>query len=361
MGSKVTYVFGDMLTGRVICEIPLFGASMTRAFGAGDFRGSFQLDQTGKLNADLVAATVPGRCFVVCERNAVPIWGGTVWSRTYQSQAKVASLYCRATDHYPERRLIRTDFTRTAIEQRNIFLDLWQDMMLDPNSIKVDLPADFDNVVLKSCTFKASEFKSYRSAMDELANAADGFDWSIDWNRTGGVYTRALRVGYPTLGQPNPDVAVVFDYPGAITNYWENATMGPSGTHIYGIGSGEGTAMLTVEAIHDDLLAANFPRFDQDVSLKGVNDINILTALTTQQAQMRRAPGTTITAECKGDKAPEFGSYGLGDRVKIVFDDPMHPDLASATFDSRVIGWEYYPPSDDSVEMSRLVFEGDDL
>lgn len=359
--ANTRFIFGDILTGAIVADIPLYGVSMAKAMASGELRGSFQFDQTGRDNATLDAATVPGRCFVVCERESFPIWGGIVWTRTYQSQAKVNQLYCRGFEHYPARRLIRADRSWTATEKRNIFLDLWQDMQADANSIRINLPSDFSDAVLTDFEVKASEFKTYRDAMDELANTDDGFDWTVDVNRIDNAYIFTLRVGTPFIGNTNPANAITFDYPGSITNYWLNESMSGSGTHIYGIGAGEGSTMLSVEAIHTDLLAQNFPRYDVDVSMKAISDINVLTPLTIQAAQLRRALAPVLTVETKADKHPQFMSYSLGDLSNITMQDPKHPDPASQTVSKRLIGWEYYPASADGVELSRLAFDGDDI
>lgn len=359
--ASVTYTFGDILTGAIIADIPMYGVSMARAFGSGELRGSFQLDQTGQTNDALVSATIPGRCFVACERDGVVLWSGIVWSRTYQSQAKVMQLYCRGYEHYLDKRLIRTDTEFVNVEQMNIFRSLLTQMMVDPNSIQFSLPDAFPDTNLKSLSIKASEFKTYRSAVDELADGEDGFDWYIEPQRQGDVYIKSVRCGYPVLGIQNPDAAVTFDYPGNITNYWKNASMANTGTNIFGVGSGEGSTMLTVEVEHEDLLAANHPRYDLDISLKSVNDITRLTSLTLRQAMIRKAPGTIFTVETKGDKEPQAGSYGLGDLARLYMDDPLHYNPSLGYFAARIIGWEYVPASNDSVEMTRIVFEGDDL
>lgn len=359
--TTVTYLFGDLLTGAVIEEISLQGVSMTRAFGAGELRGAFQLDQTGKDNRDLLAATEEGRGFVVCERNSQPVWGGIVWTRTYQSQAKVFQLYCRGFEHYPERRFILEGvdpiFDYDEIEQRNIFLGLWEHMQATANTPQVTLPSTFLDAVLKSITVRSYEFKTYRRVMDTVANGFDGFDWTIDTARVGGAYTKTLRIGYPTLGSTFP---LDFDYPGPILNYWQNGTMSERGTHIYGLGAGEGSTMLTQEVIHADLLASGFPRYDVDVSLKDVNNSTTLTSLTMQAALNRKAGVPIFTVEVKGDQEPEFGSYGLGDAARLHFLDPRHINHVDRTFSTRILGWEYYPASDDHVEFTRLAFEGED-
>lgn len=356
----VTYVFGDILTGEVIQEISCSGVSMSRGFGQGELRASFSLDQSGKDNRDLLAATQEGRCYVIAERNKTPIWGGIVWSRTYQSQAKVFELYCRAFEHYPEYRFVRSNLTYTAQEQRNIFRDLWVQMTADANSLKVDIPSTFTTAVTKSLTVNNFEFKTYREVMDSVANGGpvDGFDWTIDVNKVGGVYTKTLRIGYPTLGAVEP---VIFDYAGQVLNYWQNGTMAKHGTNIYGLGAGEGSTMLSQEVIHADLLSGGFPRYDVGVSFKDINSATLLTSLSVQAADVRKAGRPIMTVEIRGTLDPEFGSYGLGDAVQIHFRDPRHPDPADRIFSSRILGWEYYPPSDNYVEFARLVFEGEDL
>lgn len=231
-------------------------------------------------------------------------------------------------------------------------------MQADPNSIQVTLPSSFATVLQKTLDVKAFEFKTYRSAMDELANTSDGFDWTIDIARVGGVYTRTLRVGYPQLGSTDLNTAVVFEYPGSITNYWQNDGTNSGGTNIFGLGAGEGSTMITSEVIHQDLLDSNFPRFDFDVSFKDINNATILAANTARAAITHRGVAPAITIEARANIEPVFGSYGLGDNAKLIFNDPRHPN--GEIFTSRIYGWEYNPQSSDEAEKVRIAFEVDE-
>lgn len=358
--AKITYVFGDVFTGTIVGEISLYGVNATRKMNSGEFRCSFQFDQTGKDNQVLADATIPGRCYVIMERDGKPIWGGIIRSRTYQSQAKVCQLFCSSFEQYTEYRFVRSNFSRTNYEQMNIVRDLFTQMQADPNSFRVDLPAAAPTLLTKSLSVLATELKTYRQVIDVIADGNNGFDWRINVVRDGGAYVRTLEMGYPLLGSRDA-TALWFEYPGNIVNYWENETMGEAGTNIFGIGAGEGQSMLLSERIQQDLLNANFPRYDVDVSHKDINNIGILNDMTTQEATIRRAPRPVITAEIKGDLDPIFGSYAVGDACSIVFKDAKHPGLGGFTRATRILGYEYYPPSDDSVEMARLVFEGEDL
>jgi hypothetical protein len=238
-------------------------------------------------------------------------------------------------------------------------------MQSDPHSVLVTLPsAPGGTLLAKSVDVKASEYKTFRSVIDEIANTEDGFDWRIDVARADNVYTRTLSIGYPTLGAFDPK-AIVFDYPGNIFNYWDAESMASSGTHVFGVGAGEGDTMIQASHVATDLLSQGFPRYDIDLPTKDITSLSTLQSIVNQQAAIRRPPMPVITAEVKGDLDPVFGSYNIGDACTLSLFSPQFgvSDQSDGLFErsTRVLGYEYYPPSDDSVELARLVFEGDDL
>lgn len=362
--TEMTYLFGDILTGDIIDEIPLRGVSMTRTFGAGIFRASFHLDQTGKNNTTLLEAAKQGRNFIVVERNGIPIWGGFIWVATYQSQAKNDQLIAKAWEHYPDSRIIRADFLNANLEQRNIFINLWNSMTADPNSIKFEIPeANFATEVQKTIDVKDYEYKSYRTVIDNLANTTDGFDWTVDTVKgMDGKYERQLKLGFPWYGELDPNKGPQFDYAGQILNYWENNTMGESGTHFYGLGTGQGSSILNSTVTHQDLLDDGFPRFDRKVSFKDVDRQDILDVLTSRFATVNKPNRSPIfTVQLRADEVPEFNTYGLGDNATLWIVDPAHTTAEKQKNVARIIGWEYYPPRSDRSEEVRLVFEGGDF
>lgn len=355
--TSMTYVFGDLLAGTIIAEIPLYGVSILEKFGGGELRGTFQLDQTNRHNEVLVAATIPGRCFVVAERDAIPIFAGYVQTRTYQSQAKSTQLFCRGFAAYPERRFIRSDINYINVDQMTIFRDLWNLMQTDPDSVRVDIFSAFTTGVNLDLKVLASEFKSYGQIFEQLADGDTGFDWRIDTTRAGGTYVHSLRAGYPVLGSTDAS-RIVFEYPGNILNYWKNETLSEAGTYVYTIGAGEGSSMLTATVAHFDLLNNGFPRYDVEISRKDVTSQTVLNALGRQEGAKHKVPLPSFTVEVKADKDPTFGTYTLGDACRLVINDPMHPNIFQK--DTRLVGWDYRPPSSDSTEEARLMFEGDE-
>jgi len=74
------YIFGTLRSEQVIEEIALYGVYMTMEMNVGgELQGTFQLDQTGKDNATLLSACIPGATWVACERNGVCVWHGFIW------------------------------------------------------------------------------------------------------------------------------------------------------------------------------------------------------------------------------------------------------------------------------------------
>lgn len=367
MVAQMSYVFADALSGEVIQEIPLTSVSFKYDLDGGEFRSTFHLDLTGKDNDTLIAATTPGRTTCTVEREGIVIGDFIIWSRTYQSQAKVAQLYGIPIKDYTECRIIRDSYAATNTEQRNIILDLYELMQTDENSISVDLPEPFPLVVPKSLTVAADEYKTYRQVINSIADTIDGFDWLIRTERVGSRYRRWLDIGYPQIGAPDDGIGIpVFEYidtengqGGNIINYWCNDSMGSAATNFFGIGSGEGTSMVTAEFIHTNLLASRFPRYDATVDKKDISSATILAGITSQHAQLYKAPMSTITVEVKADVDPVFGSVGLGDAVMLQIQDPRFAE--GFTKRTRLLGWEYYPPEDSNVEYARLNFEGDEI
>lgn len=77
------YFLTDLLSNQVISEVPFKGVSFERVNRrAGSFSGSIPFLEATK-GLDLYEATMPGRTGVYVMRNGVCVWGGIIWSRTY--------------------------------------------------------------------------------------------------------------------------------------------------------------------------------------------------------------------------------------------------------------------------------------
>lgn len=355
----IKYLFGDLSTREIIAELPVYSVSMDFKLNDwGIFRGTLRLDSTGIENADIAAATIPGRCFLVVERGDTPIWDGIVWTSVYDSQSKTLNITARSYESYADRQLIG-NFSRTDIEQRNIFRDLWTDLQsTDIRNLSINVPGAFTSVVPRTLNVLSTEYKTYYQIMSSIADGNDGFDWTITTIKQNNKYERWLRIGYPFLG--STDVAgLSFDYPGNITNYWKTSGMSSAGTHLFLLGAGEGSDMIVGTAIQNDLLATGFKRYDLVMSRKDIDVQSQINSVANRMGTVRRPPVSVIKVFLKANLDPVFGSYGLGDTATVSIIDPRHPD--GFTTSARIVAMTYRPQSDETVEQAELVFEGDEL
>lgn len=361
MVADYKYYFGSLRTPGVIAEIACYGIHMDMELNVGGtFNGTFQLDQTGKRNSDLLGATIPGYSFIMCERNGIVVWGGFVWSRTYQSQSKSVQLYGQTFEMYPNSQLIDTDL-EAFDDIRNIFGFLWNTMQSTTErnlGINVTLVPPISELEIGLQAF-AVDFKYYGEMMAQVANTSIGLDWYIRCSRTpNNDYRKDLIIGYPTVGTDLTSTSLIFEYPGSITNYYMTESMADAGTNIYVTGSGDGSNMIIGTATDPTLITQGFPRWDRVVSQKDIGSQFIANAWAEQQFAVRRPPKTTVKATMKGDLTPEFGAWGMGDTVKVVIKDARNPN--GFEFPGRIVKWSLDPPTHESVEEYGLIFQNDE-
>jgi hypothetical protein len=88
--EKIEYRFflTDLLSNEIISEVPFKDISFSRQIRrAGDFSGTISfIPQTSGLN--LYESTMPGRTGLYVMRNGVCVWGGIIWSRSYDVLSK---------------------------------------------------------------------------------------------------------------------------------------------------------------------------------------------------------------------------------------------------------------------------------
>lgn len=368
MSTNYRYVFVELRNEQVIEEINCFGVYFARQLGnQGSFTASFTFDQTGKNNIDLVAATTPGRCYVVAERNDVPVWWGIVWSRTYQSQAKECQISGLGFEVFPSKQRLFNGYHRTA-SNVDLFCTLWSDMQLsaEGRNLNIAIPSIVAGPT-KTIDVNVTDQKYFGDIMDDLASAADGFDWTIDCVRNNdGTYQKSLRVGYPTMGaSPNSADLVVFEYPGSITNYYQTESMSDAGTNVRVMGAGEGTSMPSADIEQSYMIEVQgWPRWDVDVSYKDVTDQTLINQLALQASINLKPPAPTYKVTVKGDQDPVFGSYNIGDACQLVITDSRNPhplgsSAAGLSITSVIIGYEVRPTSSEGVEEVNIILPGD--
>lgn len=86
------YFTVDLLSNALLAEIPFQGVSYERALkAAGSFSGSIPIVNATD-SMDLYESTMPGKTALYVVRDGVCVWGGIIWSRSYDIVSKILSV-----------------------------------------------------------------------------------------------------------------------------------------------------------------------------------------------------------------------------------------------------------------------------
>ena len=113
------YFTTDLLTNTLLAEIPFTGVSYERAIkGAGSFSGDIpMIPETNSM--DLYESTMPGKTGLYVVRDGECVWGGIIWSRSYNVKGKTLSIGANEfTSYFHHRNIWKTwthDFGATVV------------------------------------------------------------------------------------------------------------------------------------------------------------------------------------------------------------------------------------------------------
>lgn len=359
--AEYRYFFADLLTNEINVELPLYGVSLGRVLNkSGNATFSFKLGTGTYDDVDVIEGTAPGRTCLYVERNGALVWGGVVWSRTWQEQSLSFQYTGQTFESFPFKQPILTTFERTNTDQRNILRDLISTMQTDPYAnIGIVIPSAFADNITRSVTFNDFEAWTFGKAIDYMINYADGFDYTIEVRYGASGNPEKALITNDELGLPLETTGLVFDYPGNIKNYWypENASRGA--TSVQGIGAGQGVTMKKTPLIKNQVLLNNgYPNLTEHYTNKDISDIDTLTNQATAYLIQKSVPITVATWELNPEMEPEFGSYGLGDYARMEIESRRFP--GGKTLLTRIVGWDLTPSSSENQEAVKLIVSGEE-
>jgi hypothetical protein len=103
------YILTNLLSNQVIAEVPFVGVTWSRAIkSAGSFTGDIAVtDDTAYLN--LYETTMPAKTGLYVMRNDVCVWGGILWSRSYNAkERKLTVSGLEFTSYFSHRKIWKT-------------------------------------------------------------------------------------------------------------------------------------------------------------------------------------------------------------------------------------------------------------
>jgi hypothetical protein len=315
-------------------------------------------------NIDIKNATTPGRTALYALCNDLVVWGGPIWTRTYNASARTLQITGQTWESWPQKFYPDTSLSYTSVDQRNIVIDLLTLMQaVAAQNAQFTLPSTYPSNIVRTENFPFADLKSYAELIDYLSEYADGFDYEILPYMDGtGTLQRYVNLGNPTLGSTQANTGLIFDFPGAITDYWFTESASTGAVKVFGVGGtiGDETEPIRSSYTQADIVAAGTYPLLQEVYTN--SDVTVQATLDSQTkafGDTKRVPVTSWTIDIDPTLDPVLGTWALGDHAHVMIEDTGFFDTPLGTY-VRVVGWELTPPSSDTKEALKLVIEGSD-
>jgi hypothetical protein len=319
-----TYYSFDLVTGRVMTEVPLVGPQPHWAINDPGDLGSvtMRVAHLGRVQlSDVVGATAPYRYGVAVDRNGQIIWSGCITTRRFARSSGQYTLGIKGLLAYWDRRLVTDNLTWTAADQFTIVRDLL--LTGGAPTVPVDLGVDMSGV-LRDRTLSGSSLSPAWQEITQLADNQDGYEIALDtsWDNTPGVQrvVHTLRLGSPRLGITD-ETPLLLEFPGNVRDYEWNEDGAAIASEVWGSSqSADGVSMvramsnpmLTDAGYPKVMLAKQWPSISDPATLDGH-----LSVALSRASQYGNLP--TVVVRDLGDTAA--GQWSVGDNVRLRISD----------------------------------------
>ena len=331
--SSYRYLFADLRTNDILAELPLTNVTFSQVLnGAGSLTGEILGSDVNEAPYDFTNTTIPARTALYVERDNVLIWGGVIWTRTWNSDTQHYTFTAREFPSYFERRRITETTVFTNEDQLVIAQTLIDDAQnVTGGDIGVIVNTETSPILVDRVYFDY-EFKDVWGAIKDLSNQQDGFDFNIDVAYdSGGNPLKYLRLDYPARGRTflyNDPAALVFDFPGNLVMYEYPEDGAITTNKMYGIGPNSNEAMIRAVATSPSNQIANgWPLLEDTTTYNDQYDPNLLYQQTLGEVTAKENPVTTIKIVIPAYVNPVLGSYKTGDQCLLRITDDRFPGV----------------------------------
>lgn len=335
------YLLTDLVTQQIIGEIQFVGVQWSLELnGAGSFDGSININDArleatlGTFGANyysgLLNATQPARTGLYVERNGALVWGGIIWTRTWDSQAQQLSVSARTFESYLDHRIVKSRDASSAPGADVLAYDDTTDqfqVLVGPQvagtggGVITNMIAVTNDIGLTINTGAASgvtipgqlvifdyEQKMVSQVVQDLATQTTaisettgqtynvGFDWAINvYYDSSYNIVRSFDMYYPARGKRDlSDTTLpLLEFPGSVISYnWpEDGTSVI--TTIFGIGAGSADGQYVSVRGPSVYNVGGYPTLEAVESFTYMPDPSAVDMLTQARADARAEPVVT--------------------------------------------------------------------
>jgi hypothetical protein len=346
--TSYRYLFADLLTNQINAELNLTSVNFTQQLNAsGTFTGELLISDRTLDTANILNSTIPARTALYVDRDGVLVWGGIVWHRTYNAASQRISITASEFESYFDHRVVYNPIAEASVFTNTDQLTIAQTLInnaqaLENGNIGVAVPVTTSGKLINR-TYYNYELKSVYAALQDLAQQSDGatggygFDFNIQVAYDGsGTPTKTLVLGYPQGGtrySASSVTAPVFEFPAGNMVSYEYAEDGASTANrvwIAGAGSNEGKTL--VASSNTAQLTAGWALLDAIDNRTDIADTTTLQNLAAGKLAAIAYPPVTLKIVAPPYKAPVFGSYQIGDDIRVRIRDDFFLNGIDTTY-----------------------------
>lgn len=352
----------------IIAELPFTNVNFSQQLNSfGTFQGDLLLSGINSSSLNVYNGTIPAQKILWVlysdpeTLTSIPVWSGIIWTREYDATAQKLSITAQEFGSLYQRRRITSTKTYVAQDPTYIAYNLLQytegraygNTGLTYNSVSSGLST--------SRTYERYEYKSVYQSIKDLASGY--FDFAFKPYNTGGVLTNKFTIGIPlgTTYTTSSALAPVFQFPGNLVSYRFPEDGQAANNYLYGLGYGANDVKLVATALDSSQYAAGFPLLEDTANFTDVADINLLKSVTLGQLNATSYPPTTIEVVIPTYIDPYFGSYQVGDQVRLDIKDDYFPSGLSGLI-VRIVAISVSPgengPSQVTITLTRELSAG---
>lgn len=365
--ANYRYLLADLLTNQINAELPLTGVTFQQALNqAGGFSASllmsdYRLTQnnytsTSIYNLDYV--TTPGRSVIYIERDGIIVYGGIIWSRTYDSSHQTMSLSGREFESYFERRRISyTTAFATGTDQFALVKTLIDNAQSQPYGnigvVTSGIGLCGQGISSPYVVYDYEKRVVFDTVLDlSRQDTPYGFDFSIDaaYDSNKNI-VKTMSLSYPRQGRSYTAnaFAPMLEFPGSMLYYTYPEDGGSMANRVYGTGPGSNEGQYISTANNTVSLTAGYPLLEEVVSFTQIPSPLVVDSLTSAEVLARAKPVTVMTATWSPtvdglsglSVGPVFGEFQHGDifRIRVTDDrffNTFETALRLSKYDVRV-------------------------
>lgn len=373
MAPVYSYTIHDLLTNRMLCEIPLNNVRYSKKLcDSGQMSGTYTVDLAGNANRpvkDPYDVTTPCRRCIYVWRDEVPQWGGIIWTRKYDSDTKQIQIAAGDWWSYFDHRKVLPLLTFPVNPTYYVANLVTTYSATDQNTIARNLLALAQShtggnlgivnsdtalsVITRDRTYHGYDNADVGTALRELASVINGPDMMFDVSRApdaSGNPVRQFRQGTPHLGQQGS--AWVWEFGGNLVSYtWpSDGTRFASRAFAAGSGMVQGTPIAVTE--DSSIYSSGYPLIEVETMYTTTTDAATLQAHSDADQAAARLPVALPVLNVRGNMDPIVGAWDMGDDARVLIQDDFFVNGIDTSM--RIVAADITPPDGDADEAVML-------